>query len=74
MYIVNARQPSREGTRGGTVRYQSPKVIDLGSIVGHTYDNPGEGDKMDTPIEPYHLDKWCEFSGGSDADWPECST
>jgi hypothetical protein len=42
--------------------------------VGHTYDNPGQGDKMDQPIEPYHLDKFCEFSGGSDADNPVCST
>lgn len=55
------------------MRYLSPKVIDLGSIVGHTYDNPGRGDKMDSPIEPYHLDKWCEFSGGSDPDNPICT-
>lgn len=54
------------------MRYVSPKVIDLGSIVGHTYDNPGAGDKMDLPIEPYHLDKFCEFSGGTDPDHPDC--
>jgi hypothetical protein len=54
------------------VRYQSPTVFDLGSIVGHTYDNPGEGDKMDTPVEPFHLDKFCEFSGGTDPDNPIC--
>lgn len=71
-YIVLVRQKVAQGTRGGTVRYQSPKVFDLGSIVGHTYDNPGEGDKMDTPVEPFHLDKFCEFSGGTDPDNPIC--
>jgi hypothetical protein len=58
--------------RGGRVQYETPMVIDFGSIAAHTYDNPGEGDKMNEPIEPYHLDKFCEFSGGSDADNPIC--
>lgn len=67
-----ARHPSRKGLGEAQLRYQSPRVIDLGSIVGHTYDNPGQGDKMDLPIEPFHLDKFCEFSGGTDPDHPDC--
>lgn len=58
--------------RGGRVQYETPMVVDFGSIAAHTYDNPGVGDKMDRPVEPYHLDKFCEFSGGSDADNPIC--
>ena len=57
---------------GGQMRYEKPEVLDFGSIAGHTYDNPGVGDKMDYPVEPYHLDKFCEYSGGSDADYWEC--
>ena len=71
-YIDVVRHKVAQGTRGGIVRYQSPTVFDLGSIVGHTYDNPGAGDKMDVPIEPFHLDKFCEFSGGTDPDNPIC--
>ena len=70
--FFSLRQIAALGTRGGKLRYQSPKVTDLGSIVGHTYDNPGRGDKMEQPIEPFHLDKFCEFSGGSDMDDPAC--
>jgi hypothetical protein len=54
--------------------YQTPVVRDFGSIAAHTYNNPGEGDKMDTPIEPWHYDKFCEFSGGTDPDFPGCNT
>lgn len=54
------------------MEYLRPEIVDLGSVVGHTYDNPGKGDKMDYPIEPYHLDKFCEYSGGTDPDYSEC--
>jgi hypothetical protein len=54
--------------------YQRPAIIDFGSITSHTYNNPGRGDKMDDPIEPWHFDKFCEFSGGTDADNPICIT
>ena len=52
--------------------YRQPAITDFGSIASHTYNNPGAGDKMNTPVEPWHYDKWCEFSGGTDADDPEC--
>lgn len=42
------------------ITYESPEIIDLGSIADHTYDNPGEGDKSsDTTLE---TDKFGEYS------------
>ena len=54
------------------MEYQTPVVTDFGSIADHTYNNPGNGDKMNTPREPWHFDKWCEYSGGTDPDDPDC--
>ena len=54
------------------MQYERPVVLDFGSIAAHTWDNPGVGDKMEEPIEPFHLDKFCEFSGGSDVDFADC--
>ena len=34
------------------MRYEKPEVKDFGSIAGHTFDNPGSGDKSsDTTFE-----------------------
>jgi hypothetical protein len=42
------------------MRYEKPEVTDFGSIAGHTYDNPGEGDKSD--FTDYETDTFGEFS------------
>lgn len=40
--------------------YSKPEVTDLGSIVEHTFDNPGKGDKSsDTTLV---TDKFGEYS------------
>lgn len=40
--------------------YEKPSVTDLGSIVEHTFNNPGKGDKSsDTTFE---TDKFGEYS------------
>ena len=70
-YIGSCATKVAHGTRGGIVRYQSPEVFDLGSIVGHTYDEPGDPPKG-PPVEPFHLDKFCEFSGGTARDAENC--
>jgi hypothetical protein len=42
------------------MKYEKPEVKDFGSIVNHTYDTPGVGDKSsDTTFE---TDKYGEFS------------
>jgi hypothetical protein len=42
------------------VPYETPEITDLGSIVDHTFDNPGNGDKSsDNTLE---TDKWGEYS------------
>ncbi len=42
------------------MRYEKPEVEDFGSIAGHTFDNPGAGDKSD--FTDYETDKFLEFS------------
>lgn len=42
------------------LEYEAPAIEDLGSIVDHTFDNPGKGDK--SGITTYETDKWGEYS------------
>ena len=42
------------------VPYESPRIIDLGMIAEHTFDNPGKGDKSDNT--EYETDKYGEYS------------
>jgi len=41
------------------MKYETPEVVDYGSIAEHTFDNPGKGDKSATPLE---TDKFGENS------------
>jgi hypothetical protein len=41
------------------VEYEAPEIVDMGSIIDHTFDNPGAGDKSETIME---TDKFGEFS------------
>lgn len=50
------------------MRYEKPTVADLGSISGHTYFPVGYPGHEKGGGDPQHLDKFCEWSGGSDAD------
>jgi hypothetical protein len=52
--------------------YRTPKVVDYGSIAGHTYATPGGQVKGGENEDPNHLDMYCEWSGGSAEDWPTC--
>jgi hypothetical protein len=50
------------------MQYVKPRIVDLGSIAAHTFTNwppKGGGD-------PQHLDKFCEWSGGTAPDDPRC--
>ena len=40
--------------------YEKPAIHDLGSIVEHTFDNPGKGDKSSDTT--FATDKFGEFS------------
>jgi len=42
------------------MEYEKPEVTDFGSIAGHTFDNPGVGDKSE--FSDYETDKYAEFS------------
>lgn len=42
------------------MRYETPSITDFGSIAGHTFDNPGKGDK--STFTDYETDKYGEFS------------
>ena len=55
---------------GGVLRYEKPFVTDLGSISENTWTTPGGNIKGGGPI--YHLDKFCEPSGCTSANDPEC--
>lgn len=50
--------------------YEKPAVIDLGSIADHTWTTPGGNPKGGGDIT--HLDTFCEFSGCTSADSPDC--
>lgn len=43
-----------------TISYESPSIVDLGSVAEHTFDNPGKGDKSDNT--DYETDKFGEYS------------
>lgn len=53
------------------VHYEKPTVVDLGSISEHTW-LAGNSNNCKGGGDPQHLDKFCEWSGGTDADWPAC--
>jgi hypothetical protein len=42
------------------LRYETPEVVDYGTISEHTFDNPGAGDK--SGITSYVTDTFGEFS------------
>jgi hypothetical protein len=42
------------------MKYEKPEVKDFGSIAGHTFDNPGVGDK--STFTDYQTDNYLEFS------------
>ncbi len=44
---------------GMKIAYESPAVVDYGSITAHTFNNPGKGDKSAMPLAP---DKFGENS------------
>lgn len=52
------------------MKYEKPFVTDLGSISEHTWTTPGGRIKGGGPI--FHLDKFCEPSGCSSANDPDC--
>jgi len=39
--------------------YETPEIMDHGSIADNTFDNPGQGDKSSTVMG---TDKWGEYS------------
>lgn len=47
--------------------YEKPTIEDLGSIVNHTYMPVGYPGHYKGGGDPQHLDKFCEWSGGSDS-------
>jgi hypothetical protein len=53
------------------MQYQTPEVNDFGSIAGHTF-YAGGGDNLKGGGDIQHLDKFCEWSGGSDANSDAC--
>jgi hypothetical protein len=42
------------------MRYEQPNIADFGYISGHTFDNPGAGDKSE--FTDYETDNFGEFS------------
>jgi hypothetical protein len=42
------------------MKYEKPAVKDFGSIAGHTFDNPGVGDK--STFTDYQTDNYLEYS------------
>jgi hypothetical protein len=60
LVTVTAEGLAIETEGGGMQMYSKPEVTDLGSIVEHTFDNPGKGDKSsDTTLV---TDKFGEYS------------
>ena len=49
------------------MKYEKPVLENLGSIADHTFATPGSNEKGGT-TPPNHLDKFCEWSGGSGDD------
>lgn len=47
------------------MQYHSPVVVDYGSIAAHTF---YVGSTLKGGGDPEHVDKHCEWSGGSDID------
>lgn len=54
------------------MNYEKPYVKELGSIAENTWTTPGGNEKGGGST--WHYDKFCEMSGGSDADWPGCGS
>lgn len=52
------------------MEYEKPYVTDLGSISQNTWQTPGGRIKGGGDI--WHLDKFCEMSGCTSADSPDC--
>ena len=51
----------------GSLEYSKPEVTDLGLITQHTFPT-GLSGHFKGGGNPQHLDKKCEWSGGSDDD------
>ena len=49
------------------MQYHSPMVVDYGSIAAHTF-WVGNDSTLKGGGDPEHVDKHCEWSGGSDID------
>jgi hypothetical protein len=50
------------------MNYTRPSITDVGSVSGHTYFPVGQEGHFKGGGDPQHLDKVCEWSGGSDID------
>lgn len=53
------------------MQYVAPEVTDFGSIASHTF-YAGGSENLKGGGDPQHLDNFCEWSGGSDADSGLC--
>ncbi len=53
------------------MKYERPEVQDLGSIADHTFTVGALGQQKGGG-DPQHLDRHCEWSGGTDVD--KCPT
>lgn len=42
------------------LQYETPAIVDHGSIAEHTFNNPGVGDKSGNTA--FETDKWGEYS------------
>ena len=58
--------------QGRHMKYESPQVVDFGSIASHTF-YAGNSNNIKGGGDPQHVDVHCEWSGGSDADYEGCS-
>lgn len=58
--------------QGRHMQYEKPEVTDFGSIAGHTF-LAGGSDNFKGGGDVQHLDKFCEWSGGSDPDSDACN-
>lgn len=56
---------------GRHMQYNSPEVVDYGSIAAHTFYVGSQGN-IKGGGDPQHVDSHCEWSGGSDANYEGC--
>ncbi len=54
--------------------YEAPRLTDLGWLGAHTFYAAGREDQFKGGITIRHLDKHCEWSGGTDPDWTDPNT